>query len=58
MENIDRLVNELRKLSNETQWLEFKRNNYDPVIMRQEISALADSKSIHERRCTYRLIWI
>ena len=30
MENLDKLVTELRKLPNETQWLEFKHNNYDP----------------------------
>lgn len=28
MGNLDKLVNELRKLPTETQWLEFKHNNY------------------------------
>lgn len=55
MENLDRLVNELRKLSNETQWLEFKHNNYDPVMIGQDISALANSAAIYEKSCAYML---
>ena len=39
MENLDKLVNELRKLPNETQWLEFKHNNYEPAMIGQDISA-------------------
>lgn len=56
MENLDRLVNELRKLPNETQWLEFKHNNYDPVMIGQDISALANSAAIYEKSCAY-MIW-
>ena len=33
MENLDKLVNELRKLPTETQWLEFKHNNYTPDMI-------------------------
>jgi ATP-dependent DNA helicase RecG len=55
LENLDRLVNELRKLSNETQWLEFKHNNYDPVMIGQDISALANSAAIYEKSCAYML---
>ena len=29
MENLDKLIKELCKLPNETQWLEFKHNNYN-----------------------------
>lgn len=49
MENLDKLVNELRKLPNETQWLEFKHNNYDPVMIGQDISALANSAAMCEK---------
>lgn len=55
MENIDILVNELRKLPNETQWLEFKHNNYDPAMIGKDISALANSAAIHEKNCAYML---
>lgn len=49
MENLDKLVNELRKLPNETQWLEFKHNNYDPAMIRQDISALANSATMWKK---------
>lgn len=55
MENLDRLVNELRKLPNETQWLEFKHNNYDPAMIGADISALANSAAVHEKSCAYML---
>ncbi len=55
MKNLDRLVNELRKLPNETQWLEFKHNNYDPVMIGKDISALANSAAMHEKSCAYML---
>lgn len=55
MENLERLVNELRKLPNETQWLEFKYNNYTPSMIGQDISALANSAAIHEKSCAYML---
>jgi len=56
MENLDLLVNELRKLSNETPWLEFKHNNYDPEMIGRSISALANSAALHEKSCAY-MIW-
>lgn len=55
LENLDILVNELRKLPKETQWLEFKHNNYDPVMIGQDISALANSAAIQEKNCAYML---
>lgn len=56
MENLDKLVNELRRLPNETQWLEFKHNNYDPVMIGQDISALANGAAMCEKSCAY-MIW-
>ena len=45
MDNLDKRVNELRKLPTETQWLEFKHNNYTPDMIGKDISALANSAS-------------
>lgn len=55
MENLDKLINELRKLPTETQWVEFKHNNYEPAMIGQDISALANSAAIHEKSCAYML---
>lgn len=55
MENLVQLVNELRKFPNETQWLEFKHNNYEPIMIGQDISALANSAAICEKNCAYML---
>ena len=55
MENLDKLINELRKLPNETPWVEFKHNNYDPKMIGANISALANSAALHERECAYML---
>lgn len=35
MENLDLLVKELCRYDNETEWLEFKHNNYDPLMIGQ-----------------------
>ncbi len=56
MKNLDKLVNELVKLPNETEWLEFKHNNYRPEMIGEDISALANSASLHEKSCAY-MIW-
>ena len=53
MENLDKLVNELRNLPNETQWLEFKHNNYEPTMIGQDISALANSAAMCEKSSAY-----
>lgn len=55
MENLDKLVNELRKLPNETQWLEFKHNNYTPDMIGKDISALANGAALYEKSCAYML---
>lgn len=56
MENFDILVNELRKFPNETPWVEFKHNNYDPKMIGEDISALANSAVLYERTYAY-MIW-
>ncbi len=55
MENLDLLVNELRKLPNELPWLEFKHNNYDPYMIGRDISALANSAALLEKSRAYML---
>lgn len=55
MENLDKLIVELCKLPNETQWVEFKHNNYYPDMIGQDISALANSAALHEKSCAYML---
>lgn len=55
MENLDRLVQELCKLSDETAWVEFKHNNYNPDMIGEDISALANSAALHERSAAYML---
>lgn len=55
MENKDLLVNELCSLPNELPWLEFKHNNYDPQMIGQDISALANGAALYEKRCAYML---
>nr|DAH05837.1 MAG TPA: putative transcriptional regulator [Caudoviricetes sp.] len=56
MENLDKLVNELRKLPNELQWVEFKHNNYKPEMIDKDISALANSATLCEKQRAY-MIW-
>lgn len=50
------LVNELRKLPNETEWLEFKQNNFDPQEIGEYLSALANSAALWGKINAY-LIW-
>ena len=55
MENMILLINELRKLDNETPWVEFKHNNYDPVMIGNDICALANAATLHEKPQAYML---
>ena len=56
MDNLKMLIDELRSLPLETPWLEFKHNNYDPEIIGKDISALANSALINDRKHAY-MIW-
>ena len=56
MENLDKLVIELCKFDNETPWLEFKHNNYNPDMIGKDISALANGATLHDKTCAY-MIW-
>lgn len=56
MADLKKLIDELRKYPVETQWLEFKHNNYTPEMIGQDISALANSAAFYDRKCAY-MIW-
>lgn len=56
MENLEFLVDELRKYENETNWFEFKSNNYDPDMIGQDIAALANGAAYADKNCAY-MIW-
>ena len=56
MQNLNLLINELVKLPTETEWLEFKHDNYDPDTIGKDISALANGATYREKSCAY-MIW-
>lgn len=56
MENLETLVNQLRQHESETNWFEFKHNNYEPDMIGQDISALANSAAYMEKSCAY-MVW-
>lgn len=53
--NNHKLIRKLINLPSEQPWLEFKHDNYDPYMIGQDISALANSAALHEKRCAYML---
>lgn len=58
MENLENLVNELRKYDSEENWFEFKHNNYEPDMIGQDISALANGAAYTAPKHTkYVPIW-
>lgn len=50
------LVQELRKLPNETEWVEFKHNNAEPEQLGEYLSALANSAALLGKVNAY-LVW-
>lgn len=52
------LINELRKLPSETEWVEFKVNNDEPALIGEYLSAISNSAALHERDCGYVLYGI
>jgi len=55
-EYLQQLLSELRKLSGETEWVEFKHNNADPQEIGEQISALANSAALAGKTRSY-LVW-
>ena len=56
MQNLNILIKELVPLPTETEWLEFKYNNFDPAMIGSDISALANSAAYRGRDKAY-MIW-
>lgn len=56
MEHLHLLVDTLRKLPSETTWVEFKKDNCDPKMIGEDISALANSATLAEKGHAY-MIW-
>lgn len=52
---LDRL-NELRRLSAETEWVEFKENNFDANMIGKTVSALANAAALRNRPLAW-LVW-
>lgn len=50
------LVGRLRKLSTETEWVEFKCNNENVQMIGEYISALSNSATLNGRETAY-VIW-
>jgi len=50
------LLNELRKLHRETEWVEFKHNNSEPEEIGEYVSALANSAALCGKAFAY-LVW-
>ena len=56
MENLELLVRELIKLPNENECVEFKHKNFDPEMIGQDISALANSAAYKGKDKAY-MVW-
>ena len=56
MQNLNLLIKEMISLPTETEWLEFKHNNFDPAMIGADISALANSAAYRGKDKAY-MIW-
>lgn len=50
------LIERLRQLPEETEWLEYKVNNYEPELIGEYVSALSNSATIWNKEKSY-LLW-
>lgn len=50
------LIEKLRVMSDETEWLEYKVNNEKPELIGEYISALSNSATLSDKETAY-LIW-
>jgi len=56
LDYLQSLLKELCRLPRETEWLEFKRDNADPLLIGQYISALANSAALLGKQSAY-VVW-
>ena len=52
------LIDELRKLPAETEWVEFKVNNDEPAMIGEYLSSISNAAALHERDTGYLLYGI
>jgi len=50
------LLKRLTALPHETEWVEFKRNNYSPEMIGEYLSALSNSAALHREEAGY-IVW-
>lgn len=55
-EKLVRLISQLVSETTEKSWLEFKKDNYDPMMIGERVSALSNAAALAERNCAY-MIW-
>jgi hypothetical protein len=55
---INKLIENLIKLPQETEWVEFKKDNYNPYLIGEYISALSNSACLHDKAYGYLLFGI
>jgi len=55
---INKLIENLIKLPQETEWVEFKKNNYNPHQIGEYISALSNSACLHNKDYAYLVFGI
>lgn len=53
MENFGALITGLRKMPSETEWVEFKHNNYRPDMIGEDVSALANGAALLDKPFAY-----
>ncbi len=52
------IYEQLRKLPDETEWVEFKGNNFKPDLIGEYISALSNAALLHDKDCGYLLFGV
>jgi len=52
-DTLKKIIDDLRRLPNETEWVEFKVNNYAPQEIGENISALSNSACLHNKVKAY-----
>jgi len=57
-EDLEKLLTELKVLSKETEWVEFKVDHYDPQEIGEYISALSNSACLHHKEKGYLVFGI
>ena len=57
-EELEILIDELLALPKETEWVEYKDNNYNPTLIGEYISALSNSACLENKEYAYLIFGI